>query len=359
MPIRLPRLVILGLCCLLLHIGAAEAAAAPDTDEKRLLLEKGLTVYELDREIARLTDEEKRLNAKLAETASLVEQAAVQVEEQKRKTEKVIRSYYSGERNSIWLAALHARSIQDAIYVWDQLQLIIEGDRKAIDEYKERYVSFKSMKTKLEADRLQLTSTRSAYVAEKDKRLQAQKEVERLLASNADRVRLEKEMEEIRKQWEDRGLPLFRQYFSALSEAMTKLPELFGQNSKMVSMKGLSPKVRIGDEELNRFLQAKSKELEGFSFLFEKGAISAGGMSGTTSISLKGRYVVENKPANAVRFVIDSLAYNGYSMPDSTAKTLERQFDLAFYPNKLAPFVQATDVQIDSGTMTILLKFTL
>lgn len=360
MPKRLPSLVILGLCFLLLHIGAGTAAAAlPDADEKRRLLEKGLTVYELDREIARLTDEEKRLNAKLAETASLVEQAAVQVEERKRKAEKVIRSYYSGERNSILLAALHARSIQDAIYVWDQLQLLIEGDRKAIDDYKDRYASFKSMKAKLEADRLQLTSTRTAYMSEKEKRLQAQREVERLLASNADRVRLEKEMEEIRKQWEDRGLPLFRQYFSALSDAMTKLPELFGQNSKMVTMKGLSPKVTIGDEELNRFLQSKSKELEGFSFLFENGAISAGGMSGSISISLKGRYVVENKPANSVRFVIDSLAYNGYRMPDSTAKTLERQFDLAFYPNKLAPFVQATDVKIDNGAMTILLKFTL
>jgi hypothetical protein len=195
-------------------------------------------------------------------------------------------------------------------------------------------------------------------MAEKEKRLQAQKEVERLLATNADRVRLEKKMEDIRKQWEDRGLPLFRQYFSALSDAMTKLPELFGQNNKMVTIKGLTPKVTIGDEELNRFLHIKSKELEGFSFLFEKGAISAGGTSGSTSISLKGRYVVENKPSHAVRFVIDSLAYNGYSMPESTAKTLERQFDLAFYPNKLAPFVQATDVKIESGTMTILLKLT-
>ncbi|TNJ66320.1 hypothetical protein FE784_10090 [Paenibacillus hemerocallicola] len=356
---RLLGPIIVGLCCLLLHFGTTAAAAQPDAEEKRRLLVQGLTVYELDREIVRLTEEEKRLNEKLAETASQVEQAAKQVELRQRKTEKVIRSYYSGERNSILLAALHVRSIQDALYVWDQLQFILESDRKSIDDYLQRYQSYKTMKAKLEADRRQLADTRISFTAEKEKRLQAQREVERLLASNSDRIKLEKELEQLRMQWEERGLPLFQRYFTALSAAMVKLPEMLGQNGKMLSIKGLSPKVTIGDDELNRFLQQKNKELEGFSFLFEKGVISAGGNVDSASISLKGRYVVENKPTNAVRFVIDSLSFNGYPMPTSTAKTLERQFDLAFYPNKVAPFVHATDVAIENGSMTIFLKIAL
>lgn len=348
--------LLLGLGCLLFQFGGAIAAAQPDGEENRQLLEKGLTVYELDREIARLTDEEIALNAKIRETSLQVDQAARLVEEHRRKTERVIRSYYTGDRNSLLLALLNVHSIQDALYVWDQLQVLLDNDRQTIDDYRRRYRSLRTAQTELEASRNRLADTKSAYVAEKERRKQAEHDVERLLASSSDRVKLEKELEDVRKQWEQRGLPLFEQYFNALSDAMTKLPELIGQNNKMVTIKGLTPKVTIGDDELNRFLQEKSKALSGFSFRFEDGSITAGGQTGNIAISLKGRYVVENKPSNAVRFVIDSLSFNGYAMPESTAKTLERQYDLAFYPNQLAPFIQASDVKIERGAMTIVLR---
>lgn len=359
MPKRRIASIIIVLGCLLLSYGATAVAAQPEIDGNRQLFEKGLTVYELDREITRLINEENRINSKLAETDDFLEQSAVQLEQQKKKMEKVLRSYYSGERHSLFIAALRVPSIQDAIYVWDQLQTILHSDRKAISNYMSQVQSYKSLKAKLQNDRQALADTKAAYLAQKQIRQQTQLEVDRLLAANSDRARLAKEMESVRRQWDELGLPLFERYFTALSDAMSALPELFGQNSKMVTMKGLTPKVAIEDEELNRFMQSKSKELDGFSFVFENGGITAGGKSGDISISLKGRYVVEAKPTNAVRFVIDNLFFNGYEMPVSTAKTLERQFDLAFYPNKLAPFVQATDVIIDSGKMTVSLKIRL
>ncbi|MEF3305515.1 coiled-coil domain-containing protein [Paenibacillus sp. GYB003] len=354
MPKRWMGLIALGL--LLFHAGARTAAAEPESGDKRLLMEKGLAVYELDREIGRLEDERRQLNVRLEETGRQVEQAAKQVEERKKKTGDVIRSYYSGERNALWAAALNVRTFQDALYVWDQLQFIWESDRDAIGRYMERYEELKKAKTEMEDQRLWLEAAKSAYAAEKAKRLQAQAEVDRLLAANAERLRLENEMEGVRTQWEERGLPLFERYFSALSESMQHVPELFGQNGGTVSVKGLSPKVTVADDELNRFLQNKSKELAGFSFRFEDDSVTAGGKSGAIDISVKGRYAVENKPVNAVKFFIDRLSFNGYAMPDSTAKSLERKFDLAFYPSKLAPFLQATDVSIERGRMTVTLR---
>ncbi|MDF2721674.1 MAG: hypothetical protein K0Q59_1349 [Paenibacillus sp.] len=358
---RCTALVAVGLCYLLLVIGCGENAyaAQPNAEAMRQLLEKGLSLYELDREIDRLSDEESKLNAVLAETDTRMRLASEQLENQQRKAEKVIRAYYTGDRASLLLAALRVHSIKDALYVWDQLQSIIANDRKAIADYMSQSQSYKSQKLKLEHSVAQLAATRAAFAAEKEKRQQTQQDVDRLLAANPERAQAVKQIEDTRKLWEDRGLPLFDRYFSALSETMTKLPELFGQNYKMVSIKGLSPKLTIGDQELNRFMQQKSSQLSGFSFLFNDGSITAGGKSDDLSISLIGRYVVEQKPVNAIRFAIDNLTFNGYEMPASTAKALEREYDLAFYPSDLAPFVQATDVRIEQGAMTISLKLSL
>ncbi|GAA3403905.1 coiled-coil domain-containing protein [Paenibacillus hodogayensis] len=356
MPNRKRGLIVVALGCLLLHSGASAENARGIPDEDRRVLEKGLTVYELDREIGRLADEDKRLNAQLQEMGQRLEQTARLAEEQRKKTERIIRSYYTGQRQSVWLAALNVHSLQDALYVWDQLQLLLESDNRTIDRYMSDYRALKSARAKLEEERGKLADTRNAYVAEKEKRQAAQKEIDRLLASATERARLERELEATRQQWEERGLPLFQQYFRALADVMPKLPELLGQNSKLVSFKGLAPKVTIGDEELNKFLQAKSPSLTGFSFLFGHNVITAGGQTDGMSITLEGRYVVVNKPVNAVRFTIDSLTFNGYSLPESTVRSIERQFDLSFYPNKLMPFLYASEVNVDNGVMTVQLK---
>lgn len=359
MPNIIRRMAAIGLACSLLFCGNGFALAEPSVSADSLLLGKGLTVYELDREIERLTDEEHKLIETLEVTGRLAEQTSRRLEEKKNQTGSVIRSYYTGERHSIWLTVLRASSLRDALYVWEQLQFILSRDRKFISDYQEQYTAYRQAAAELEEGRRLLADTRNAYEAEKAKRTEAQQEVDRLLADRPDRSRLETELADIRLKWEERGLPLFRSYFAALAEVMTKLPELIGQNGKMVSMRGLNPTIVIGDGELNRFMQAKSNALHGFSFLFEDGAIAAGGTADGIAISLKGRYVAENKPVNAIRFLIDSLSFNGYAMPESTAKSLERQFDLAFYPGKIAPFIQATDVMIKTGEMTISLKLSL
>lgn len=354
---RLRALALIGLVFLAALPGLSAFAQQPDdADASRRLLQQGLTVYELEREIERLAEEEKRLNARLEETARQLEEAKVRIAETKEQAKRVIRSYYMGDRRFVWFAVLSVRSIRDALYVWERLELLLSRDRKALLAYNEQYESYRSLASSLENDRAQLAATKAAYEAEKARKLEAQREVDRLLAENAERDKLEQDLQRVQDEWEQQGLPLFKRYFDALAKAMPQLPKLLGQSQGSVTMKGLNPTVEIGDEALNRFLHEQDETLRNFSFRFEKDLISAGGAADGVEIALKGRYVVEDKPANAVRFRIDSVSFNGYVLPESTARSLEREFDLAIYPSKIAPLFKATDVTIEPGKLTISLK---
>lgn len=347
------------LVVLIVLFSPEQIRSQPADDSARDMAGMGLTLYELDREIERLAAEERRLLQAIASAVVENQKASVQVVQQRQKTENLLRAYYMGERTSIWLAFLRVRSIPDAIYVWDQLHMILEKDRRMLDAFKTAYNEWKRTRAQLEADRRLVMETKASFEQERVNRASMAGEIERRLAASANRSELEQNMETVRIQWEDKGLPLFRRYFTALSEAMAHLPDLLGQNGSSFSLKGARPTLKIADKELNRFLQEQSDDLSGFSFQFDNNAITAGGVADGSSISLSGRYVVEQQPVNAVRFVIDRIDYNGFEMPSSTAAMLEREYDLAFYPNRIVPFVQASDVQIANGWMTVVLKLTL
>lgn len=354
---RLRALALIGLVFLAaLPVLSAYAQQPDDADASRRLLQQGLTVYELEREIERLAEEEKRLNARLEETARQLEEAKVKIAETKEEAKRVIRSYYMGDRRFVWLAVISVRSIRDALYVWERLELLLSRDRKALLAYTEQYESYRSLANSLENDRAQLAATKAAYEAEKARKLEAQREVDRLLAENAERDKLEQDLQRVRGEWEHQGLPLFKRYFDALAKAMPQFPKLLSQSQGSVTMKGLNPTVEVSDDALNRFLHDQDETLRNFSFRFEKDSISAGGAAEGVEIAIIGRYVVEDKPENAVRFRIDSVSFNGYVLPESTARSLERDFDLAFYPSKIAPLFKATDVRTEPGKMTISLK---
>lgn len=358
MPKRLRLIACFWFGCVLLLTGGGFARAEPASDDTRRLLEKSLTVYELDREIARLGEEEERLTRSIRENAALAERANERVEERKRHAGRVLRSVYTGERSTIWMTMLHARSLKDALLLWEQLRLILERDERMLDAYLREYRTLKEMNAKLEADRRELAGLKAAFVAERERRLAAEREVQRELAARADKDRIEQEMKQLVKRWEERGLPLFTRTFSALADAMPNLPELFKQNNRMLTASGFNYTFQIGDEELNRFLRDKNKELDGFAFSFRNDRIDVGGRKDGVEMTVSGRYVVEQEPENAVRFRIDALTFDGFALPESTFRQLERQFDLAFYPRKIAPFLQATDVRTESGKLTVLLKMT-
>jgi hypothetical protein len=360
----MPKLLRLMLCIWIAGVipgfGQAPLASAEEpAKEKRELLEKSLSLYELDREIASLETKEKQLAVRIDLEKRNVEEAERKAKEARHHAGKVIRSYYTGDRETIWLAALSAQSIGDAIYIIEQLQIMIERDRAAIAAYLEQYRSYKHSVAMLELEMRTLAAVKAAYAAEKERRLRLNRELEAGLAASDDREQLEREIRQIQMKWEQQGLPLFEQYFSALAKVMQHFPDLVMNSNGALSLKGKSYTLKIGDEELNRFIHSKDKNLSGFAFQFGDDLISAGGTSGDNAISLTGRYEIENGKTNAVRFRLDKLVYNGFELPDTTAKSLESKFDLSFYPQKIVPFIQASEIRIEPGYLTVILKLSI
>jgi hypothetical protein len=92
------------------------------------------------------------------------------------------------------------------------------------------------------------------------------------------------------------------------------------------------------------------------TFSFADGDIAAHGEESGTEVSIRGRYAIDNDPANRIRFHVDELQYNGLTLPDTTVKDLEERFDLGIYPEKFQVKAEATDVAVENRILTVWLK---
>ena len=61
------------------------------------------------------------------------------------------------------------------------------------------------------------------------------------------------QIEELTREWEQHGLPLFRRYFAALAEAMEQLPEMINDYEDVLTSRGLTWTFHVSDDVLNGF----------------------------------------------------------------------------------------------------------
>lgn len=333
---------------------AAETNQAKD--ETQALLEKGLTLHELDREIDRLNEKERGLVAQMADAERSLAELSARIETQNDRVKRLLQTTYTGDRMPSWMALLSARTWKDALYVFEQLKLIAERDRAALSQYTAAHREKAEVSAGLEQAELELRSTRTRYEDQRRTMTALQEEVARKLAQLPQKEELARQMSELNQSWETKGLPLFKQYFKALSETMQKLPELVASTPSSLTIKGFTYTFQIRDSELNAFIHARSPTLQQLNFTFGDGTLTASGREGDVSVSITGAYELETKPKNAIRFHIREIVYNGYKLPPSTMQTLESGSDLSFYPSKLASFLQATDLSVKNRTLSVTLK---
>lgn len=84
------------------HYPCLRVLAAND-EEVKLLLQKGLTVYEIDQELARIQLEEAHIMKQRTTSELELQQQTARSEETKRHAAKVLRAYYMGDRDSLWM----------------------------------------------------------------------------------------------------------------------------------------------------------------------------------------------------------------------------------------------------------------
>lgn len=365
-------------CLLVASLAAAPYAAIGETaiqsagdasgEASRQVLQKGLTLYEIDQELSRIADLEQQLNVQISTAEQELERIRASSDEARRHAGKVIRAYYMGDRDTIWLLLFSIRSLPDALSTLEYLQMILGSDRRALRQHSEEQARLNKLTQELTQSRLALQESRERYLSGRERLVALQKELDEALAASGQADRLKQQMDELNTQWQVEGVPLFQTYFRALAKAMKDLPEMVtsgsGGNSRLI-LNGFNYTFQMTDEELNDFLRQKNELFHHLTFRFTPDQVIAEGTHEDTSVLIKGNYRLEtknssdSKTAHYVKYSIDELQYNGYMLPDTTIKALESQFDLGIYPHNIASFLQVTGITLEEGKMSIMLKLAL
>ncbi|GIP39655.1 hypothetical protein J31TS4_29350 [Paenibacillus sp. J31TS4] len=347
------------LLCLLLSVGrpVPASAAEPTLEETRKLLEKGLTIYELEQEITRLTEKETRLEAKLAETERTIRENEQKLVEVREHAGHVLRAYYMGDRDSVWMLLFSVKSLSDAIFVLESLTLIVENDQRALNAYADSYKKLKDQKESLLTDSHELQQVKTAFVRERDRVVALQEEVNRAAQASPEAQEVFKQIVDLTTQWRDKGLPVFRSYFQAMATEMENISELLGGSGGNRYLNGLT--FQISDTDLIAFFRSKNPLFDNVTFSFQGGSFRITGNEKDVAVSIKGHYVLKEAPANRLTFRIEELVFNGFPLPDTTIRAMEEDFPLGISPDKVVPFVQASEVSTDNGLLTLKMKLKL
>lgn len=341
-----------------LAMATGESKADPSIQRQRELLEKGLTLHEIERELTRIEAREKQLETQIssAENNLIEQEAAMEIE--KERAGKVIRAYYTGERDTFFRALFQLERWSEVFTVIEYVQFIFESDRETIRRYTDSADDIKKTIASLEQTKAELAEVKQLYLEKRQIALETAEQLDQAIAAMANAQELEQQIAELTKDWETNGLPLFQRYFHSLAKAMNDLAEIL-EDGKYLTVKGLTWEFRMADDDLNRFLRKKNEIFEQITFRFEEDRIVAGGVADDRTLLIGGTFTIREEPDHHIGFSIDQLEYENFTLPHSTAREMEEQFDLSFYPKAILPFVKATKLKIDDGEISILLEIDL
>ncbi|MFD0672030.1 hypothetical protein [Cohnella sp. GCM10027633] len=345
---------------LLLFIGRAEALlpvnAEPLDDKTRKLLEKSLSVVEIDREIDRISKLRAETQASIDRAGELLAQKEVSIAVEREQAGRVLRAYYMGHKD-FWLSSLlSAKSLPDLFRMWDLMDLVVQSDQRTMNAYADQYEELQEGYDQFKRNKEDLDAVSAQLVAQRTRIASLKKEVDDALAASGDEQMLRRLMDELQAYWNNVGLYEVKQHFKALAKAMQGLPEWAKETPGVLQLNGLKPKLTITDRQLNEFLRSRDDRFDDFAFAFDDGLLTMNGDNGNIQVTIQGRYEVVNEPENAILFHVDKLVFNGLELPDTTRADLEREFDLGFYPQKLIKYVKAQSVSMEDGELVVVLK---
>ncbi|WP_281888158.1 hypothetical protein [Paenibacillus sp. YYML68] len=347
------------------------SAYGADTKPKQQeLLQQSLTIYEIDRELILLEQEQSKLNAAMETTRTELIAAEQATNEAREHAAKVVRAYYMGDRDSLWTLAFSADSFSEGIAVLEYLQMILANDKLALTRHQGNWVKQTKLKSELQAASDTLEQTKLQYMAQRQTLVELQAELDLRLAQETEAAAIQRQMEELNELWNTKGLPQFKTYFIELGAAMKDLPSILtngggastGKNLSLFD-NGLTSTFKLTDTELNQFLRSKNKLFEQLTFEFKPDTVIASGKHDDMEMIIRGSYSLAPAPKEGgkpyIQLTIEELIFNGYTLPDSTIRSLEKQVSLGIYPDKLSPILQVSDVALEEGVLKIMLRLVL
>lgn len=327
-----------------------------EIDEIKLLLQKGLDIHELDRELNRLTLREQQLLQEMTKISGQLHETSDVVEQKKVHAGKIIRAYYTGEREALYLQVFKMDDLVDALVALDFLQMIFQYDQQLLDSYKRSIDTLSEQQNLLEQKHKELFDLKQELLHQRQHLVQLEEELEQELDAIPAGGQVREDIHAMTELWEKEGLPLFRQYFSALASAMQQLPELIAEDNEHLVIQDSKMIFQLTDEQLNAFLRNKNEIFEWLTFQFEQDSLIVLGEQNDLRFHLNGRYAIEQEPEHRIRFIVESIRFNDLELPETTIAALEEEFDLSLYPEKFQIKVEATNIQIADHTLKIELK---
>lgn len=357
--LRIGVVLLLGLA--LLVSAGSPGSAEPTLEETRALLQKGLDLAELDQEIARLSVQDGKLAEKIGVTEQHIAVNQEEVLQTREHAGKVLRAYYMGERVNIWMLVLSARSMSDAISIYEYFNMMVQNDHRTLTAYADSYNSLIASRDMLQKEREELAEIKEAFIAQREKAAALANEIETVIAQSPEGASLRQELDRFTVEWKEKGIPMFRKYLSSISEAMQGLPELLiGKNAdkyiKEINLAKRTMTFEISDKDFTDFLRSKNPLFNNVSFRFDQDMMSAVGHEDGVDVSIKGRYTIENKDVNKLQFHVDELKYSEYLLPETSNRALEEEFDLGFTPSLYVKGITVSEVSMMDGLLTLKLK---
>ncbi|MBN2983354.1 coiled-coil domain-containing protein [Cohnella algarum] len=358
------RLIGIGLPLLLLLAALTRTGAlvpvyadpAEIPEQTRELLEKSLSVTELEREIERIGSLRTEAERDIIHSETELARQEIEIAAHREKAGRALRSYYMGQKDILLSGILNAGSLSELLRTWELMELVFRSDREALLAYQEEYDRLRQSYEALAKSKTELSEVENALIAQRDRITALRQEVDEALAGSGQEAYLRQLMNEMQAYWRNVGLYEVREHFRALSKAMGRLPDWIQQNPGIMKTSGLKATITVTDEQLNEFIRSEDGRFEQFEISFVPGKMVLEGDNGSLSVRIEGHYTLENEPQNAILFHVDKLVFNGLELPDTTRADLEREFDLGFYPQRLIKYVTADTVDIQEGELVVGLK---
>jgi hypothetical protein len=349
------------LCLLMLvRLPASAETAAPETEaDIRSILEKSLSVVEIDKEIERIRQQQEQLLGDMSSSERQLKLQEEQIADKQAGAGNVLRAYYMGERDFLFAALLSANSLSDLFKMLDYAEVLLSHDKKTLDGYLSQYRKVKQGYEQLTVRHEELTAVEQKLHTQRERVAALERQLDEQLAGRSDAERLRLLMNELTTFWQNAGIHEVKQYFRALSKAMHQLPGWVQENKQLLSIKGFQYTITVPEADLNTFLREQNELFNNFSFQFDDGKVTAFGKRDNMEISVTGHYTIENEPKNSILFHVDELLFNGFSLPDTTKRALEEEFDLGFYPDLIVSFLKAKSVEMKDGNLIIQLNLSL
>ncbi|MDG0812185.1 coiled-coil domain-containing protein [Cohnella rhizosphaerae] len=332
------------------------AYAEPLSETTRQLLEKGLSVVEIDREIERISGLREDTERTIAQNETKLAERQVAIAAQREKAGRVLRAYYMGRKEAMLGMLVNFKSLAGLLRSWDLMDTIFESDRRTLADFNREYEEIRKGQDKLKKDKDELSRVAAELASQRERVAALQSEIQSAIDGSENPALAQKQLEEMQAYWKSAGLYEVRRHFSALAKAMNKLPEWMKDHPEALKTKGLSTTLTLTDAQLNEFLRGQSELLKDFTVAFKPNLVSLHGKSGALEVAVTGTYTVENEPKNAIMFHMGSLVFNGLTLPDTTRDDLVRDFDLGFYPQQMMAYLKADSVSLEDGKLIVKLK---